>query len=130
VDSQTQLGLAMDIFPTVGQSYALTSLVRSVKDHIDDERPVTASQVRVLGPTIVSQNVTMTLNGSSLNMTAIAADITAYLNTLVPQQVLYRAKLIQIALDGGAVNAVVTTPSADVTPTGYQMIRPGTINVS
>ncbi len=130
VDSETQLTLDADIFTATGQNYELKSLTIQVKEYIDDVRPVTASVVRVLGPTILTQDVTMTVTGTNINKTQIASDITAYMKTLIPGQALYKSKLVQIAMDNNVDNATVSTPANDVTATSYQMIRPGVINVA
>lgn len=130
VDSETQLTLDTDIFTATGQNYELKSLTIQVKEYIDDVRPVTASIVRVLGPTILTQDVTMTVTGSNVNKTQIASDITAYMKTLIPGQTLYRSKLVQIAMDNNADNATISTPANDVTATSYQVIRPGVVNVA
>lgn len=130
VDSTTQLSLAEDIFTETGTSYVIRGLVGEVKKYIDPLRPVTASKVSIIAPTPVSQDVTMTVSGSSLDRDAIAADIGAYMLGLIPDQTLYLAKLIQIAMDNGADNVTISTPASDVTPASYQMIRPGVINVS
>ena len=130
VDSATQLTLATDIFLATGKSYVIRGLVAQVKAYIDPLRPVTASKVTIFPPTPVSQAVTMTVTGTGIDLTAIAANITAYINTMIPGQTLYKAKLVQIAMDGGAANATVSTPASDVTATTYQMIRAGAVNVS
>lgn len=130
VDSETQLTLDTDIFTETGQVYEIPSLLNQVKEHIDEERPVTASVVRVLGPEILTQAVTMTVAGSSANTAQIALDIEAYMEALIPGQTLYISQLTAIAISNGADNATVTTPAADATCTDYQMIRPGVISVS
>ncbi len=130
VDSETQLTLDTDIFTATGQNYEAKSLTIQVKEYIDDVRPVTASVVRVLSTTILTQDVTMTVTGTNINKTQIASDITAYMKTLIPGQTLYKSKLVQISMDNNADNATVSTPANDVTATSYQMIRPGVINVA
>ncbi len=130
VDSATQLTLTADIFTATGKTYLIRGLVSQVKAYIDPLRPVTASKVSIIVPTTVSQAVTMTVTGTGMDLTAIAAGITAYINTMIPGQTLYKTKLIQIAMDAGADNATITTPASDVTATAYQMIRPGVISVS
>ena len=130
VDSEIQLTLDTDIFAATGQSYELKSLTIQVKDYIDDVRPVTASVVQVLGPTILSQAVTMSVTGSDANKAQIAADIEAYLKSLEPGETLYRSQLIAIAIQDGAADVTITVPAADVVPTAYQMIRPGVISVT
>jgi uncharacterized phage protein gp47/JayE len=129
VDSETQLTLNTDIFTATGQNYEIKSLIIQVKEYIDDVRPVTASIVRVLGATIITQDVTMTATGN-VNKAKIASDIEAYMKTLIPGQTLYKSKLIQIAMDSNADNVTISTPANDVTVTSYQMIRPGVINVT
>ncbi len=130
VDSETQLTLDTDIFTETGQAYEIPSLLNQVKAHIDEERPVTASVVRVLGPEILTQAVTMTTTGTNVNTAQIALDIEAYMEGLIPGQTLYVSQLTAIAIRNGADNATVTTPASDVTCTDYEMIRPGAIDVS
>ena len=130
VDSETQLTLDTDIFTVTGEAYEIPSLITEVKDYIDDQRPVTASVVRVLGPEILSQAVMMTTTGANVNTAQIAGDIEAYMEGLTPGQTLYVSQLTAIAIRNGADNATVTTPAEDVTCTGYEMIRPGEINVA
>ena len=127
-----QITLSADIFTGAAQTYAITSLCKSVKDYIDDVRPVCggSTAVSIIGPTIQTQAVTMTVTGINADKDQIVADITAYMQTLIPTQVLYRSRLLQIALNNGADNATVSTPSADVNPTTYYMIRPGVISVT
>jgi len=129
VDSATHLSLDEDIFTAAGAAYTIKSLTVQVKNYIDTVRPVTASIVRVLPPNPLTQAVTMTVSGSGIDKTTIAAEIAAYMNTLIPGQVLYRSRLVAIAIQEGATDAVLTVPAADVTPTGYAMIRPGIVTV-
>ncbi len=130
VDSGTQLTLDADIFTATGKTYVVRGLVGRVKAYIDQQRPVTASLVSVVGPTVVDQDVTMTITGTGLDLSAIADSIEAYLDTLTPGQTLYLAKLTQIAMDAGADNAVISAPAADVAATTYQMLRAGTVSVT
>jgi len=130
VDSETQLTLESDIFTATGQDYEVRSLCVQVKAYIDSVRPVSkGSECSVVGPTIVDQAVTVTINGT-VDTTALQTAISDYMKTLTPQQPFYSAKILQLCLEAGAANAVVSTPSADVIPTDYQMVRPGEINVS
>ncbi len=132
VTSATQLALSADIFTATGQAYTIQSLCAQVLAAINAARPVGMESVgvRVPAPTVLSQNVSITTTGGNASPSQIASDITAYLATLIPAQTLYVSQLIAIALKDGANNAVVTAPAADVVPTGYQMIRAGTINVT
>jgi hypothetical protein len=74
--------------------------------------------------------VDLTVTGSDVNKTQVASDITAWMETLIPGQTLYRSKLVQIAMMNGADNATVVTPAGDVTPASDEIIRPGVINVT
>lgn len=130
VDSAIQIALAGDIFLGTGKGYVIRGLIETVKEYIDDVRPVTASRVHVLPPTIMTQNVTMSMSGTASDRAAAAAEITAYLSAFEPDQVLYVSQLAAIGIRNGADNALVTTPAADVVPGTHQMIRPGVINVT
>jgi hypothetical protein len=130
VDSETELTLDADIFTDDERYYQVISLCQEVLALIDTVRPVTASAIRVLPPEPLTQDIDITLTGRGIDTAQVAADITAWMNSLVPGQVLFVSRLIQLALDNGADNAAVTTPAADVIPDNYEMIRPGVINVA
>jgi uncharacterized phage protein gp47/JayE len=130
VDSATQLSLDTDIFTVVTQAYTVKSLTVQVHDYIDGVRPVTASVVRILPPTPQLQDVTMAVTGPAVDKIKIAAQITAYMQSLIPGQPLYRTQLSAIAVAAGADNATITVPAADVIPAGYAMLRPGNISVT
>lgn len=102
-----------------------------VKGLIDGRRPVGrgVDAVSVVTPTVDATNVTMS-NLSGADATVIAAEIEAYLNAMIPDQILYVAMLKAIAINNGAVNPTVTAPAADVVPAQYHMIRPGVISVN
>jgi uncharacterized phage protein gp47/JayE len=129
VDSATQLALDADIITAPGQAFTLKSLCAQVLEYIDDVRPTTAKWVRVLPPTVIPQDVTIAVSGDGLDTVAIAAEIAAYMNSLQPKATLYRNRIISIAIQAGSEDAVLSTPSANVTPADYGMIRPGTITV-
>lgn len=114
---------------TTGSEIPDAELLAEVAAYIEEVRPVTASVVRVLPPTIVTQAVTMTGVGAIL-AAEVAADITAYLDGFVPGQALYLPALTALAINAGAVNPVVTVPAAAVTPASGSVLRAGTINVS
>jgi len=130
VDSATQLTLDADIFTDTGKTYVIRGTVADVKKHIDRLRPVTASRVKIVAPTIIAQTVTITVTGTNIDKSAISDSIKAYMNNMIPGQVLYVSRIIQLVMDEGADNVTVTTPATNVTPTAYQMIRPGTITVN
>jgi uncharacterized phage protein gp47/JayE len=115
---------------TTGSETPNQELIDVVKAYIDDVRPVTASLVRVLGPEILDQDVTMDLSGTGADAAGIASDIATYIAALIPGQTLYLSHLYAIAISGGAENVVITVPAADVEVTDYQVIRAGDINVT
>ncbi len=130
-DSATQLTLDTNIFTAVGDSYVIESLLARVKEYIDSERPVTSSKVEVFAPTILTQAIDMGVTGSGVDKAALEDDITALLNSYIPDQKLYLSQLTALAVDRGAEDAAVTTPAAfPVTPASYQMIRPGVVTVT
>lgn len=125
-----EVSLTDDIFTATPHDYECDSLTQTVLDYIDTLRPVTASMTSVFAPTLVTQNIVMTVVGTEADIPQIIADIEDYTITLTPGQILYKSQLIAIALANGAENASVTTPANDVTPQNYEIIRPGTINVT
>jgi len=129
IDGGTTLSLDKDIFTASGQAYSLKSLCAQVLEYIDVVRPVTAKWVRVLPPTVLSQDVTISVYGDGLDTVAIADEIAAYMSILKPKATFYRMRIASIAIQAGAENAVISIPSADITPSDYGMIRPGTITV-
>jgi uncharacterized phage protein gp47/JayE len=130
VDDEDTLSLDADIFTETGEGWSARSLVTQVQDYIDGVRPTTVKDFRTLAPTVQSQDVTMTVTGDNAALPQIKSDIEAYINALEPDQKLYVAQLVAIAIQNGADTADVTTPAGDVTPATYEMIRPGTVTVS
>jgi len=114
---------------TTGSEIPDQALIDEVAAYIEDVRPVGARFVRVLAPTVVEQDVTMTGVGSTL-AAAVQADIEAYLSGFEPGQELYLPQLAARATENGVANPVITLPAATVTPEQYEMLRPGVINVS
>lgn len=129
VDGDGQLSLSDDIFTAGGQTYTIKSLTVQVKEYIDEERPVTGHIVRVLAPTIQSEDITLEIEGT-VDSSLIIADITAFVNALGPGDSLYIDQIKAIAINNGATRIASMTPAADVTPDAYEMIRPGTITIS
>lgn len=113
-----------------GSEVPTEELIDTVKAYIDDVRPVTYSVFRVLGPTIVEQDVTMAVTGAGADVARIASDITDYLNGLAAGEDLFTARLIQIAVNGGAETVNLTEPNATVAASATQLIRPGVIDVA
>lgn len=111
-----------------GSDIPTQELLDEVKSYIEDLRPVTAKYTRVLPPTILTQDVTISATGLNANKPQIAADVAAYLNSFTPGQTLYLSQLVNTALVNGADDAVVNLPVANVVPTTTQMIRAGEIS--
>jgi uncharacterized phage protein gp47/JayE len=130
VDSAIQITLDTDIFVSTGKTYVIRGLLGEVKKYIDPLRPVTASQVSVINPTVISQAVTLSVTGTNLDNTALADEITAFLNSMIPGQILYKTRLVQIVMDAGADNVTISVPSTDVVPSASEMLRAGTITIS
>lgn len=109
------------------------ALLDAVTAHIDELRPVGAQVMRILPPTIVAQDVAMTVTGA-VTPEAVSAQVSALLNGMEPGETLYLSQLFAAAIRAGATNAVITTPAADVPASiaagVYQMFRTGTITVS
>jgi len=106
-----------------------TAEIATVQTYIDSKRPVTA-EAFVNPPDANLQDVTMVITGTGVDLTQIATEITAYLNSLEPGETLYRAQLFSIAISLGADNASISLPAADVTQTTLNMIRAGTVSVT
>jgi len=104
-------------------------LLDQVFEYIESVRPVGMRGLRVLAPTIVAQDITMTGVGDSL-AEEVAADIESYLAGFVPGQPLYLPKLTAIAINAGAENPVVSLPVETVSPDSGEVLRPGVIDVS
>jgi uncharacterized phage protein gp47/JayE len=130
IDSATELSLDTDIFTAAAQAYTLKSLTVQVKEYIDTVRPVTAYASRVLPPVSATQAVTMAVTASGSAKIQIAAEISAYINSLAPDETLYLSRLIAIAIDAGATNATISVPAADVVPATHGLIRPGTVTIN
>ncbi|NVO00767.1 MAG: baseplate J/gp47 family protein [Geobacteraceae bacterium] len=131
VDSGTQLTIDQDIFTHIGDVYVVDSLCTRVKTYIDSLRPVGrgADALQVKGPTVDLVHVTMSNLGDA-TPDQVAAAITNYLATFIPDQILYVVQLKAIAITYGAIDPVVSLPVANVAPGSYHMFRPGVINVA
>jgi len=129
VDSDGQLTLNANIFTAPGQAYTLKSLTVQVKEYIDTVRPVTASVVRVLPPSVQTENIEIEVAGA-IDAAQAEADIAALMIALGPGDPLYIDQIKTIAVNNGATRINSIVPAADVTPDAYEMIRPGTITVT
>lgn len=105
------------------------ALLQAVWDHIDPLRPVTASVIRILAPTVTTQAVTMEVSGD-VDLTALAEEITAYLDAMVPGADLKISQLTALAINSGAEDVEITVPAANVPMEPDEMIRAGVVTVT
>lgn len=111
-----------------GSETPTQELIDAVHATIDVVRPVTAKYTRVLPPTFVPCDVSLIGSGANWNPVQAAANINAYLEDFVPDQVLYRAQLINLAVETGAEDVNLTVPAENVIPLAGQILRPGVID--
>jgi uncharacterized phage protein gp47/JayE len=115
-----------------GSEIPAQGLLDAVLANVEAKRPVgmaAVDPVVVLAPTVVTQAVTMGVSGE-VDTAQLTADITAYLNQLIPGQSLYRAQLIGLAVQSGAVDVDLTVPAATVAVQLTELIRAGVISVA
>ncbi len=103
------------------------TLLAAVLAYIETVRPV-AVTVRVLAPTVVETDVSMTIEGD-VDTDALEAEITAYLNGLAPGDDLTLAQLTALAVNAGATDVTIAEPDASVLTEATEMIRAGDIIV-
>lgn len=114
---------------TTGSEIPSADLLAATRAYIVGICPTAVKYLRVLAPTVITQDVAMTVTGPNLDRTQIAADIADYMSGLLPMQDLVRAQLVNIAVADGAEDVEITTPAANVSAADYGLIRPGVINV-
>jgi uncharacterized phage protein gp47/JayE len=115
---------------TTGNEIPTQSLLNAVLTYIQNLCPTSVKYLRVLAPTVITQNVTMATTGANKNPAQTQTDITTYMKSLLPGRPLALAKLSNIAINDGADDATTTIPPASVEATPYQLIRPGAISVT
>ena len=131
VESETELSLDTDIFKAADQTYTVRSMLEEVRLYIESVQPVIAGDaLSVIGPLINIQDVDMTITGANADKDQTALDIAAYMKGLAPGEALYRVQLTSIAINNGAENVNITSPDIDVISSNYEMVRPGTIDVT
>lgn len=115
-----------------GSEEPTEDLLDEVHAYIDELNPaeMTEDDLRVFAPTIITQDVVMTIPGDEADPDDVAADIEAFMETMEPGQGLYLSKLTSFAINAGETSAAITTPAANVIPGQNQIIRPGDIDVS
>jgi uncharacterized phage protein gp47/JayE len=116
-------------------------LLAAVLAYINGICPTSVQYLRVLAPTVITQNVTMTTSGPNKNPAQTTADITNYLNNFIPSlpgvtpvqapgATLYLSQLSAIALNDGAQDGEISVPAANVATTAYEIIQAGVVTVT
>jgi uncharacterized phage protein gp47/JayE len=106
-------------------SAGMTTLLNAIYAYIETVRPVTAASTSVVATSGYSTAIDITVTPATLTTTQLStmvSDIAAFMSTLVPGQVLFHSKLEAICVNDGAESANVTTPSADIYPTQFQVV--------
>jgi uncharacterized phage protein gp47/JayE len=106
-------------------SNGMTTLLNAIHAYIETLRPVTANETNVLPTSTLSTAIEIQVLPSTLSSTQLStmtSDITAFVNSLIPGQILYISKLEAICINDGAVGAEVISPIFDVVPTNYQTV--------
>lgn len=128
VDSATQLTLEDDIFTGVGQTYTIESLTGQVLANIDNKRVVSGKDVRIMGPTILTEDVTASVEGPC-DLVQYKADIESYMNSRQAGDKLSVKFMEAMAFNNGATDVIISVPAADVVTSQYEIVRPGVISV-
>jgi len=113
-----------------GSEIPTAELLADVRAHLVDICPENVKFLRALAPEVLLQDVTIARIGAEYQAAAAAADITVYLQSMLPGQALYLGQLTSLALGGEGGDATCSIPAANVVPTAYQMIRAGVISVA
>ena len=111
---------------------ALAELHSLADTNIEALRPVTANNYTLYDPVIVTLSVWLKIDAASYTTTlanTITTDVTNFLNSVVPGQAIYQAKLSAIAINDGCNGCDVLDPATDIYVTPYQQIKAGTVVV-
>lgn len=98
-------------------------VLKAAQAHIDDQRPVTAKNARVVAPTIRVYDVDVTIeraSGTRLDDTreAIETTLRAYDATVIPGDTVVRSRIGAMISDtSGIVDYVLNSPADNVVPT-------------
>lgn len=135
VFNQSELILDTDIIVS-DQGYSIASvipttvLVTAVETALTAFKPL-GVELTVVGGTVFStENITMTVTGTSADIPSIVLDITAYVNGLDLGETLFVSQLEAIAVNNGATGVTVSAPAADVSPSAIEIVLLGTVSVT
>lgn len=117
------------------EEVATSQLVAAVDAYLDTKRPPGLWDVSIYSAAHLVTNVSMTIAATDFTtVQARAVDqIDSLLRTRVPAEGLSLAQITSAAIEAGATDVVLTTPSSAVSPasgpSSYERIWPGTITV-
>lgn len=105
-------------------------LLDAVDAYIQDLRPAGMRYLRVMAPTDTAQDVTVNYKGN-VEVSVIEADIQAYFAQQEPGQDFVLSLLNKALVAGNDLDDLVfVAPVANVTPTAYERITAGAVNVT
>jgi len=114
---------------STGSETPSQTLLDAVYAYIDTVRPVTVKSFRVVAAQIVTQDIVMTASGD-INKSTLAVSIQTLISSLGIGETLYLSGITHAAVELGATDASVQTPSSNVIASDYQVLRPGTVTVN
>jgi uncharacterized phage protein gp47/JayE len=125
-DGTVSLLIISSLFQGVPSAALLSKVISNVSNSMPADLPI--ENVTIIGPTIVTQDVTATGIGIYDTVSAYN-EISAYIDSLRPGQTLYRSQIESIIIGAGAESANVNLPVADLTAGRYEMIKSGVITL-
>ncbi|MGK3122921.1 baseplate J/gp47 family protein [Candidatus Pantoea formicae] len=129
----------VDIVITSADGVPSVEIIAACQAYVDDQRPVTASDCLVLGPTVKNVDITTAIAVDGITIaagqTATESALSDYVDTLEPGDTFIRSKAeAAVSNISGISDLLMSTPSANVIPTVdenvVEWIRAGTITVN
>ena len=130
VDSDTDLSLDVDIFPSTPANYAIVSLEEQLRqatfEYVETKRPLGILATTVISAKPSVLNITMdVIAGPSYDNTTTISLVTAYRDNLAPGESFFSSQAECIALVNGAQSAQVTSPAIEETTIGNGFFHRG-----
>lgn len=128
----------VDVVIVADNALPSEATINATQRYIDEQRPVTAKNTRVLAPTEVRAAVTINVRVSDLSLDDARADIvravTDYFHRLAPGETAVRTQIGALVSDiVGVIDYQMVAPDANIIPMvnkeTVQWIRPGVITV-
>lgn len=129
----------VDVVITSAGGMPSEAIIAACQAYIDDQRPVTAKDTRVLAPTFRKVDITAAISVSGITFDAgkasTIADLTTYINNLEPGEAFIKSQAEGVITNiTGIVDRSITSPAGNVLPsvneTVVEWIRAGNIVVS